>query len=183
MRTALSLVGYQKDVSKAIEFVFGDTLICDDAAAARDVTFNETVKVRSVTLDGDTYDPSGTLSGGAKADASDVLVRIQRVVEIEQTLAAAHERLQKLVQEEARTKGVRERWQQLGQDLDLKQHELTLLEAQVGGSTASLVRHFLCFASHAKSVGRKDRVYIGRMGSASAAGSQCPRALLLGLLS
>ncbi|KAF5319361.1 hypothetical protein D9619_008670 [Psilocybe cf. subviscida] len=138
VRTALSLVGYQKDVSKAIEFVFGDTLICDDAAAAREVTFNETVKVRSVTLDGDTYDPSGTLSGGAKADASDVLVRIQRVVEIEQTLAAAHERLQKLVQEEGRTRGVRERWQQLGQDLDLKQHELTLLEAQVGGSTASL---------------------------------------------
>jgi structural maintenance of chromosome 2 len=32
---------------------------------------------RSVTLEGDTFDPSGTLSGGAKAQSSGVLLQLQ----------------------------------------------------------------------------------------------------------
>ncbi len=46
-------------MAKAIAYVFSDTLICDDAESAKRVTFHREVGVRSVTLQGDVYDPSG----------------------------------------------------------------------------------------------------------------------------
>jgi structural maintenance of chromosome 2 len=50
---ALDLVGCDDEVESAIRFVFGQTLICKDAAAAKRVTFDRSINARSVTLDGD----------------------------------------------------------------------------------------------------------------------------------
>lgn len=60
---ALSLIGYDKDVQAALEFVFGNTVICADKDAAKAATFE--AKLRSVTVEGDVYEPSGTLTGGS----------------------------------------------------------------------------------------------------------------------
>ena len=73
---ALSLVGYEEKVANAMTFVFGDTLICDDSNTAKAVTFNSAVGLKSVTLDGDVYDPSGTLSGGSAPSSSGLLVKV-----------------------------------------------------------------------------------------------------------
>jgi len=45
-----------------MQFIFGNTIVVDDEATARKVTDN--LKKRAVTLKGDTYNPSGILSGG-----------------------------------------------------------------------------------------------------------------------
>jgi len=63
VRPALSLVSYPDEVAEAITFLFNDMLICDDAASAQAVTLARSVGVRSVTLDGDVYEPSRTMSG------------------------------------------------------------------------------------------------------------------------
>jgi structural maintenance of chromosome 2 len=77
VRLALSLAGHSNDVARAMEYVFGETLICDDANAAKRVTFSPQVGgVRAVTLEGGVYDPSGTLSGGAPPTGSGLLVRV-----------------------------------------------------------------------------------------------------------
>ena len=75
--------------------MFDDTLICDDAASAQAVTFARNVGVRSVTLDEDVYEPSGTMSGGAAPSRSRLLVRVLEMrgaeerVEIARRLRAA----------------------------------------------------------------------------------------------
>ena len=135
---ALSLVGHSAEVSKAMEFVFGDTIICDDAESAKLVTFSREVGVKSVTLQGDIYDPSGTLSGGAPPSSNKALISVQELLDIERKLGAAMERLRILEQEEARNKAARENWKALAHELDLKEHEMRLLEQQVHGSNASM---------------------------------------------
>lgn len=140
VRTALSLVGYPDEVAKAMEYVFSDTLICDDSDSAKRVTFNREIGVKSVTLQGDVYDPSGTLSGGAAPSSNHVLVSVQELLDAERNLQTAVTRLRSLEQEEARTKGVRDAWKTLSHNLELKQHEMQLLEEQVGGSNATKVR-------------------------------------------
>lgn len=145
VRTALSLVGYEDDVRKAIEYIFSDTLICDDAETARLVTFSPQVGVRSVTVQGDVYEPSGTLSGGAAPTSSNVLVQVQELIGIENGLRTAQDRLQGLLGEEAQTRSAREKWRALGRDLEIKQHELKLLQEQVEGSSAALVRAFFVY--------------------------------------
>ena len=139
VQPALSLVGYAEDVAKAIAYVFSDTLICDDAESAKRVTFNRDVGVRSVTLEGDVYDPSGTLSGGSAPSGSGVLIQVQELLEAESRLNEARKRLQTLEVEEGRSRKDREDWKALKRDLEMKEHELRLLEGQIEGSNAARV--------------------------------------------
>jgi structural maintenance of chromosome 2 len=140
VRPALSLVGYPEEVAEAIAFVFSDTLICDDAASAQAVTFARQVGVRSVTLDGDVYDPSGTMSGGAAPSGSGVLVRAQELRAVEERVAAARRTLAEFEREEVARRAARDKWKERKRELEIKEHELRLLEEQVGSSNASRVR-------------------------------------------
>lgn len=75
---ALNLIGYDNEVSRAMEFIFGGSLICNDAETAKKVTFNPQIRTRSITLQGDVYDPEGTLSGGSRNNNSSLLIDIQK---------------------------------------------------------------------------------------------------------
>ena len=66
VHTALSLVGYEEDLRRAMEYVFGSTLVCDTLDNAKKVAFDQRVKTKTVTLGGDIFDPQGTLSGGER---------------------------------------------------------------------------------------------------------------------
>ena len=74
------LVGYPGYVAGAIAFVFnGVLIICGDAASAQAVAFARNVGVRSVTLDGEVYESSVTMPGGAALSGTGVLVRPQEL--------------------------------------------------------------------------------------------------------
>ena len=126
-------------MAKAIAYVFGDTLICDNAETAKLVTFSDAVLTRSVTLDGDIYDPSGTLSGGSAPNSTRILVQVQELLEIENKLRDAQIRLSTLEKEEEKSRNMRNSWKNLVRELEIKEHELKLLEEQVEGSNAALV--------------------------------------------
>ncbi|KAI9439026.1 condensin complex subunit SMC2 [Lactarius indigo] len=139
VRPALSLVGYPEEVAEAIAFVFNDTLICDDAQSAQAVTFARNVGVRSVTLEGDVYEPSGTMSGGAAPSGSGVLVRAQELRGAEERVAQARGTLETLEREEAAARPGRDAWRARTRELQIKEHELRLLEEQVGSSNAARI--------------------------------------------
>ncbi|CCM00223.1 uncharacterized protein FIBRA_02251 [Fibroporia radiculosa] len=140
VRLALSLVGYPEEVANAMAFVFGNTIICDDAESAKLVTFSPQVGgVRSVTLDGDVYDPSGTLSGGSAPSGSGILIKVQDLLEAERKLGEARGRLDMLQREEDAGREGRNQWKKLSRELEIKEHETHLLEEQVGSSNAARV--------------------------------------------
>lgn len=64
VQTALSLVCYDHELHRAMEWVFGTAFICRDMDSAKRVTFDRNIMKKSVTLDGDVFDPAGTLTGG-----------------------------------------------------------------------------------------------------------------------
>lgn len=143
VRTALSLVGYTDEVSRAIAYIFGDTLICDDADTAKAVTFSRDVSVKSVTFEGDVYDPSGTLSGGAAPSSSKILIQVQDLIAVGDKLRDAQSKLDAVQKHEEGIRERRARWKTLARELEIKQHELSLLQEQVEGSNASMVCLFL----------------------------------------
>ncbi|KAG5635609.1 hypothetical protein H0H81_010647, partial [Sphagnurus paluster] len=136
---ALSLVSYKEEVANAIAYVFGDNLICDDAVSAQRVTFSKDVGVRSVTLAGDVYDPSGTLSGGSAPSGSGILIKVQELMDIWEKLEDARTSLGELERAEEQGRNVRERWRGLVRELEMKEHEAKLMEQQVQGSNAARV--------------------------------------------
>ena len=136
---ALSLVGYDDQVSAAMEYVFGSTLICEDAETAKKVTFDPAVRMKSVTLEGDVYDPSGTLSGGSSPNSSGVLVTLQKLNEITRELDARETELSDLQATMAQEKRKMDNARKAKQELDLKSHEIKLTEEQIGGNSSSSI--------------------------------------------
>jgi structural maintenance of chromosome 2 len=142
---ALSLVRFDPSVEKALAYVLGSTLICADPAAAKLVTYDRAVGVRSVTLDGDVYEPGGTLSGGAPPQGSGLLVRMQELNGAERALREAEARLQDVERVAEKERPQSEAWRRVAKELEMKEHELKLLGEQVEGSNAARVR--LCSIS------------------------------------
>ena len=136
---ALSLVGFDEEVSAAMEYVFGNTLVCADAETAKRVTFDPNVRMRSITLEGDAYDPSGTLSGGSAPNSSGVLVTLQKLNEINRQLREAEASLGQLQSQIAREKSRLDQAKKIKQELDLKAHEIKLAEEQIGSNSSSSI--------------------------------------------
>lgn len=136
---ALRLVGYEDEVSAAMEFVFGNTLVCHDSSTAKAVTFDNNVRMKSVTLEGDVYDPAGTLSGGSKPSSAGILVKVQELSQIEKELNEARYALQVCDTETRDAKEQITAFNKLKRQLDLKIHQVTLLENQVDGSNATRI--------------------------------------------
>ncbi|KAI1342336.1 RecF/RecN/SMC N terminal domain-containing protein [Xylariaceae sp. FL0016] len=136
---ALSLVGYDEEVSAAMEYVFGNTLVCHDAETAKRVTFDPNVRMRSITLEGDAYDPSGTLSGGSSPNSSGVLVTLQKLNEINRQIKEAEGSLRELQSRISKEKSKLDQARKIKQDLDLKTHEIKLAEEQIGSNSSSSI--------------------------------------------
>lgn len=120
VRPALALVQSAREVAPAMRHVFGGTLVCDDAAAATAAAFDPAVATRTVTVEGDVYEPSGTLTGGSRGAGSALLVTlaqhraaVARLAEIDAQRGALAAR------EAARTQ------------LALLEHEETMLRRQL----------------------------------------------------
>ncbi|MPC39477.1 Structural maintenance of chromosomes protein 2 [Portunus trituberculatus] len=64
VQMALSLVCYDSEVHKAMEWVFGSTFVCREMDSAMKVAFDKNIMRKTVTLEGDIFDPAGTLTGG-----------------------------------------------------------------------------------------------------------------------
>ena len=124
-----------------MEYVFGSTLVCSDAETAKRVTFDPSVRLKSVTLEGDVYDPAGTLSGGTAPQSSGVLVTLQRLNEITKELAEKQTRLAQLNEELDRNKQKMDSSRKAKQELDLKTHEISLTEEQINSNSSSAVSY------------------------------------------
>lgn len=138
---ALSLIGYDEEVLMAMNYVFGNTLVCNDAETAKRVTFDPSVRMKSVTFDGDVYDPSGTLSGGSAPNSSGVLVTLQKLHEITRELRSKERILATLEETMRKEKKKLDAVRSVKQELDLKTHEIKLTEEAINSNSSSSVSH------------------------------------------
>ncbi|KAJ3219181.1 Structural maintenance of chromosomes protein 2 [Clydaea vesicula] len=130
---ALTLIGCDEEVSKAMEFVFGGTFVCKDDATAKAVTFNKKIKLKSVTVDGDIYDPSGTLSGGSEVTSGGILLKMKNLKESQLELKKNLFQLKQTNEEiQQYTK-----YSDCKAKFDLKSHENSILEKKFEENEAS----------------------------------------------
>ncbi|KAI5628196.1 structural maintenance of chromosomes protein 2, partial [Silurus asotus] len=135
VHTALSLVGYPSELRKAMEYVFGTTLVCDTLDNAKKVAFDKGVSTKTVTLGGDVFDPQGTLTGGARAQTASVLSKLAEVKEVQDKLRAKEAELSTVEKELGSLKGTAEKYRHLKQQLDLKTEEAQILETKLQQSS------------------------------------------------
>ncbi|NXP34119.1 SMC2 protein, partial [Leiothrix lutea] len=145
LHLALSLIVYETELQKAMEYVFGTTLVCNNMDNAKKVTFDKRIMTRSVTLDGDVFDPQGTLHGGncwfysyhtnnivcASSQAAAILSKLQEVKDVQVELKKKESELEAVENELASLKVVGERYQQLKQQWEMKSEEAELLQKKL----------------------------------------------------
>ncbi|NXS82230.1 SMC2 protein, partial [Erpornis zantholeuca] len=132
LHLALSLIVYEPELQKAMEYVFGTTLVCNNMDNAKKVTFDKRIMTRSVTLDGDVFDPQGTLHGGsASSQAAPILFKLQEIKDVEKELKKKESELATVEKELANLKRVAEMYQHLKQEWEMKCEEAELLQKKL----------------------------------------------------
>ena len=122
---AVDLLSFDATVAPAMRHIFGNTLVCADKSAARSVC--DKLGLKTVTPEGDLYDPSGTLTGGSRPKAgASVLNRLAQLSALRAQLAAVEASLAQQSAALEKLRGAGERAAALTSALELKQHSLDL---------------------------------------------------------
>lgn len=136
---ALALVKGDADVQKALQYVFGSTLVCDTMENAQKIAFHPQVKAKTVTLGGEVYDPAGTLTGGSSGRRESVLAELAKCKD---DLTRANQYEQELRNVElslAKTKKVAEKYHELSDQIGFKEHEINNLESKLENSSHAVL--------------------------------------------
>ena len=132
---ALELVGFEEEVRKAMEYTFGNVIICDNSDVAKEIAFDKKVRNRTVTLEGDSFDPSGVMTGGSLNQIGSLLSKITDLASATSALELQMKELQ--VAEKAlqsmETKGAGSR--AADRDLDFKKHALRMCTDKLADSS------------------------------------------------
>ncbi|GMM38446.1 condensin subunit [Saccharomycopsis crataegensis] len=134
---ALNLIGYENEVSKAMEYIFGSVFITKDPETSKNITFNPQIRARSVTLDGDVYDPSGTLSGGSRRQTGSILVSIQNYNKLNSDLQALQDEMNDIKADIEREEAISRETMALQKQVNLTNHALELAIKKSESSSAS----------------------------------------------
>ncbi|XP_052743950.1 structural maintenance of chromosomes protein 2 [Bicyclus anynana] len=124
VQLALDLISFPEEVRPAMQYIFGGTLVCSDLDVAKRVTYHPSVRCRCVTRDGDVFDPSGVLSGGARQKGGSLLVRLGELRELEAELRAAEAQLAQCGAELDAMQHVADKYNSLQQKLEMNSHAL-----------------------------------------------------------
>ncbi|XP_052557368.1 structural maintenance of chromosomes protein 2 [Tympanuchus pallidicinctus] len=128
---AISLIDYNSELQKAMEYVFGTTLVCSSMANAKKVTFDKRIMRKAVTLQGDIFDPQGTLSGGASSNITPILSKLKTMREAEDKVKIKKSQLEAVEKELANLKNAAEKYQHLKQQWEMKSEEAELLQTKI----------------------------------------------------
>ncbi|KAL7214486.1 hypothetical protein ACSBR1_026822 [Camellia fascicularis] len=108
---ALSLVGYDQELKRAMEYVFGSTFVCKTIDATREKNWHP-------TLEGDIFQPSGLLTGGSCKGGGDLLRQLHALAEVESKLSIHQKRLSEIEAEDLKAQ------------LELKSYDLSLFQSR-----------------------------------------------------
>lgn len=136
-RPAIELVGFDEEVRGALEYVFGSSLIVDGTEAANKIC--DATKTRTVTLDGDVYDPSGTISGGSKNNFGTTLATLSELTESSNKLNEARKKLSDVTRELDEMANSSQKYEALNTQLELKVAELSSIEKHLSQTTYGML--------------------------------------------
>jgi len=134
---AIDLVGFDEEVRTAMEYVFGSTLVVDGMKAANQIC--DSTKTRTVTLDGDVYDPSGTISGGSKNNLGSTLSRLTGLATAKTNLEERQSRLKTVTSQLSAMKNAYTKYDQLSQKLDFANAELAAAEKHLSQTKFGMI--------------------------------------------
>lgn len=134
---ALNLIEYDQNIYKAMQYVFGTTFICADPDAAKKVTFDPQVRTRSITIEGDTYDPEGNISGGSRRNNTALLLALKDYNKVLKQLNVVDDELYQVKEEVDKWEKSMKATSGMRKVIEMKKYELSLLQRKLENNQAS----------------------------------------------
>eukprot|EP00892_Ulva_mutabilis_P006290 jgi/Ulvmu1/4032/UM019_0009.1 len=131
---ALELVGYEREVEVAMQHAFGSSFVCQDTQAAQKVAFSRDIFCRGISIQGDDFNPAGTVSGGSRGKGIPVLARLTELQQCEHELSSHQDELRQMQSRLSEVASARRQHQDAMQQLDLTKHALRLVEGRASCS-------------------------------------------------
>lgn len=75
-KLALDLIKYDKKYESTMQFIFGSTLICSTSQICQKIAYNKSFGIKCVNMEGDIFDPNGTMSGGSMPNKESILMKV-----------------------------------------------------------------------------------------------------------
>ncbi|XP_057366441.1 structural maintenance of chromosomes protein 2-like [Daphnia carinata] len=129
--TALSLIGFDQELTPAMQYIFGSSFVCNTIEDARKVTFHEQIMRKAVTYDGDIVDPGGLLTGGSKSTGPSLLAKLNELKQYRSEFEEKHHQLKNAEQELHVMEQASGQYRTLKQRYDVKRHEFELLHQRL----------------------------------------------------
>jgi structural maintenance of chromosome 2 len=126
---AIELVGFDEEVRGAVEYVFSSTIVVDGVKAANQIC--DAIKVRTVTLDGDVYDPSGTISGGSKDQLGSTLSKLCELSVVTKEVFSKKEIFESLNKKYNGLKTASSQFEKLNASLNIAEAEMEAISKQL----------------------------------------------------
>ncbi|GMI03251.1 hypothetical protein TrVE_jg8321 [Triparma verrucosa] len=136
-RPAIELVGFDEEVRTAVEYVFGSSLVVDGMEAANKIC--DATKTRTVTLQGDVYDPSGTISGGSNKNLGSTLKRLTDLSAAKESLKSVESEIRKVRKEWEGLKSASKKFGELSDKLELANAEFEQAEKHLGQTKYGMI--------------------------------------------
>ena len=94
---ATDIVSYEPYYASVIEFLLGNTLVVDNSANALYISKKYKFNFKIVTLDGDIFNPSGSITGGSKRNNSLNVMSVESTLnDLNEKIAALEEQIAKV---------------------------------------------------------------------------------------
>lgn len=136
---ALNLVDFDNELHKAMTYIFGSTFICMDPDTAKAITFDPKIRTRSITIDGDTYDPEGNLSGGSRRESSSLLLSMQKYNNLSAQIQKREAKLAEVRHHLKRMDELSELTREIQNQVNLCKHELSILQRKLDNNSSAMI--------------------------------------------
>jgi len=131
VQPALSLIDFPDDIKPAMTWIFGQIFVCKDMETAKKIAFHEKIMKKCVTLEGDLFDPVGTLSGGAPAKSGSVILKLEELKEIRNELNHKEQLLKDIEISLSNIVQTAEKYASLKQKYDLLTYEISMIQQRL----------------------------------------------------
>ena len=136
-KVAVMVMGKMRDTGR---MVVKDSKTGETVEVARKVTFNPAIRARTVTVEGDVFEPSGIVEGGSRRRGAPVLSLLAKANKVRGELDAKERELEASSRELNEMRKRAEKYRSAKSALELALHNLEVLEKAEGVAEEALVR-------------------------------------------
>ena len=136
-KVAVMVMGKMRDTGR---MVVKDSKTGESLKVARKVTFNPAIRARTVTVEGDVFEPSDIVEGGSRRRGAPVLSLLSKANKVRGELDAKERELDASSRELNEMRKRAEKYRSAKSALELALHNLEVLEKAEGVAEEALVR-------------------------------------------